>query len=305
MDKIDKSLLENITDLHSLTQSAYNIRKNGEVVARNCTDNIQIVPKQDKPGIDIHIASNLKNQSLHIPVIITEGNLHDLVYNDFYIGDNTEILIVAGCGLHNDTKESSSHQGIHQFFVGKNCLIRYVEKHLAQGNADTQKNLNPTTIIYLGQNSRFIMETTQLAGVNSSERVTEIELDDNATMEVKESILLQNTETSSSTFSVNLNGINSRLNLISRSVSKDNSNLDFISEVYGNNQCFGHIECDAIIVGNGTVSSTPALANLHPDANLSHEAVIGKIAGEQIIKLQTLGMTKEQAEEAIIKGFLK
>ena len=266
---------------------------------------LEIETKQDKPGINITIQDGTKNQSVHIPVIVTESDLNDLVYNDFYIGKDCEILIVAGCGLHNAGDKTNSHAGIHEFWIGENSVVRYVEKHFAQGNKNVDKVLNPTTVLHLGKNSHFVMETSQLGGVTESDRVTEADLDDNAVLEIKEAILTEQDERAGTTFSVDLNGKNSRVHVVSRSVAKDNSFQEFISEINGNNECFGHVECDAIVMGNARVASTPALQNTHPDAALTHEAAIGKIAGEQIIKLQTLGLTKEEAEEAILKGFLK
>ena len=304
MDKLDSELLLKVADLHSVPQGAYNIRKNGELLARNCVEGIEITTKEDKPGIDIHVAENLKGESIHIPVIVTEGDLQDLVYNDFYVGNNAEVLIVAGCGLHNEDNKDNSHTGIHEFWIGENAVVRYVEKHYAQGDTEAEKNLDPTTIVHLAENTHFVMETVQLGGVTHSERVTEADLDDFAVLEVKESILTEGEQDASTTFSVELNGKNSKVNVISRSVAKGNSEQEFISEINGNNESFGHVECDAIVFDNAQVSSTPALRNTHPDAQLTHEAAIGKIAGEQIIKLQTLGLTKEQAEESILKGFL-
>ena len=305
MEKIDDELLIKVADLHSVPQGAYNIRKNGQLVAKKNIEGIEIETKQDKPGINITIQDGTKNQSVHIPVIVTESDLNDLVYNDFYIGKNCEILIVAGCGLHNAGDKTNSHAGIHEFWIGENSVVRYVEKHFAQGNKNVDKVLNPTTVLHLGKNSHFVMETSQLGGVTESDRVTEADLDDNAVLEIKEAILTEQDERAGTTFSVDLNGKNSRVHVVSRSVAKDNSFQEFISEINGNNECFGHVECDAIVMGNARVASTPALQNTHPDAALTHEAAIGKIAGEQIIKLQTLGLTKEEAEEAILKGFLK
>lgn len=305
MEKIDSELLLKVADLHSVQQGAYNIRKNGKLVARQCVDGIEITTKEDKPGIDIRVASSVHGESVHIPVIVTEGDLNDLVYNDFIIKKGAEVLIVAGCGLHNDTQSANSHAGVHEFWVEDDAVVRYVEKHYGEGNADVEKNLNPTTVVHLGRNAHFVMETMQLGGVSHSNRETIAELDDGAILEIKESILTEFDQTASTTFSVELNGENSRVNVISRSVAKGDSYQEFISEINGNNKSFGHVECDAIVFDNATVSSTPALQNTHPDATLTHEAAIGKIAGEQIIKLQTLGLTQEEAENVILKSFLQ
>lgn len=305
MDKIDSELLLKIADLHSVPQGAYNIRKNGELLARQSVAGIEISSKEDKPGIDIRVDAGVKGQSVHIPVIVTESEINDLVYNDFFIGEGAEVLIVAGCGLHNDGEVANSHDGIHEFWIGKNAVVRYVEKHLGEGATGVEKNLNPTTIVHLAENAHFVMETMQLGGVSHSERVTEADLDDNAILDIKESILTTDSQDASTTFSVELNGRDSRVNVTSRSVAKGDSRQEFISEINGNNACFGHVECDAIVFDNGQVASTPALQNTHPDATLTHEAAIGKIAGEQIIKLQTLGLSQEEAEAVILKSFLQ
>ena len=305
MDKIDSELLLKIADLHSVPQGAYNIRKNGKLLARQSVEGIEISTKEDKPGIDIRVAAGVKGQSVHIPVIVTESDLNDLVYNDFFIGDGAEVLIVAGCGLHNDGNVANSHDGIHEFWIGKDAIVRYVEKHLGEGAIEVEKNLNPTTIVHLAENAHFVMETMQLGGVSHSERVTEADLGDNAILDIKESILTTDIQDASTTFSVELNGRGSRVNVTSRSVAKGNSRQEFISEINGNNECFGHVECDAIVFDNGQVASTPALQNTHPDATLTHEAAIGKIAGEQIVKLQTLGLSQEEAEAVILKSFLQ
>lgn len=305
MEKIDKSLLLTVADLHSVPQGAYNIRKNGMLLERKCVPGIEIKTKKRKPGIDILVSPNVKNQSIHIPVIVTQDSVHDLVYNDFKIGKNAEVLIVAGCGLHNTGDKGSSHNGIHKFFLDEGASVRYVEKHFASGKKETKKDLNPTTIIHLAKGAKFVMETMQIGGVSFSNRETKAFLDKDATLEIKESILTEQKQIARTKFDVELNGRNSKVNVVSRSAVKNSSQQEFISNIFGNNACFGHVECDAIISENGKVSSTPALKNFHPDANLSHEAVIGKISGEQLIKLQTLGLSVKQAEDAILKGFLQ
>ena len=304
MEELDKELLLKVADLHEIPQGAYNIRKNGKLLGRNCVRGINITSKEDKPGIDIRVDENIVNQSVHIPVIVTEQDINDLVYNDFYIGKNSQILIVAGCGLHNPGSINNSHNGIHEFFIEEGAIVRYVEKHYAQGNKNVKKVLNPTTIIHLAPNSKFVMETIQIGGVSSSLRETFATLEDNACLEIKESILTEDDETATTKFTVDLNGKNSKVNLISRSIAKGNSSQQFISNINGNNDVKGHVECDAIVVDNGHVTSTPSLKNTNALAELSHEAYIGKIAGEQLIKLQTLGLTKKEAEDAILNAFL-
>ena len=305
MEKIDKELLEQIANLHSVPEGAYNIRKNGEALSRNSTSDIEIIPKKNKSGIDIIVKPNVKNKSVHIPVIITMGGLTDLVYNDFYIGENADVTIVAGCGIHNATDLNSEHNGIHSFHLEKNSKVLYIEKHLGDGNGSGDKILNPVTKIIMKENSDFVMETTQLGGVSSSVRTTKAKLYDNAKLVIKEKILTTEYQTAKTKFDVELMGENSSVDVISRSVAKDNSYQNFYSQVKGKNHCFGHVSCDGILVDNARIDSTPKIICENVNATLVHEAAIGKIAGEQLIKLMTLGLTEQQAEDLIIKGFLK
>lgn len=305
LNKIDKELLEQIASLHDVPQGSYNIRKDGKGIARNSTDDIQIIPKKDKSGIDIIVKAGVKNKSVHIPVIITMGGLNDLVYNDFYIGEDADVLIVAGCGIHNTSEKKSQHDGIHTFHLAKNCKVKYVEKHLGMGNIKSEKVLNPTTIINMEENSFFEMETIQLGGVSFSKRNTKATLEDNAKLVIKEKILTTEKQKASTYFDVILKGKKSSVDVLSRSVAKNNSRQKFVSIVRGKNECFGHVECDGIIVDNAKIESSPRVLAENVNASLVHEAAIGKIAGEQVIKLQTLGLTQEEAEKEIIKGFLR
>lgn len=305
MDIIEQSLLEQIADLHSTPVGAYNIRKNGELAGRNSTENIEIITKTDKSGIDIIIKPNTKNESVHIPVIVTQGGLKDLVYNDFYIGENADVVIVAGCGIHNDTCQSSEHNGIHRFFVGKNAKIKYVEKHYGDGEGTGERILNPQTILELEDGAYAELETVQIKGVDSTERFTKAVIKENATLVIKEKIMTHGNQYAKTSFEVDLNGENSGTNVISRSVARDNSKQYFFSKINGNNKCSGHSECDAIIMDNAVVTAVPEITANNVDAQLIHEAAIGKIAGEQITKLMTLGLTEEEAEAQIINGFLK
>ena len=305
IDKIDKELLSQIADLHSIPEGAYNIRKNGEALSRNSTADIEIIPKKDKSGIDIIVKPNVKNKSVHIPVIITMGGVNDLVYNDFYIGENADVTIVAGCGIHNTTSTKSEHNGIHSFHLDKNCNVVYIEKHLGLGNDKSEKILNPVTKIVMKENSNFVMETTQLSGVSSSVRTTKARLYDNAKLVIKEKIITTASQSAITKFDVQLIGENSSVDVMSRSVAKDNSYQNFYSQVKGKNQCFGHVACDGILVDNARIDSTPKIICENVNATLVHEAAIGKIAGEQLTKLMTLGLTEQEAEDLIIKGFLK
>ena len=306
MDAILKSLLEQVADLHDIPVGAYNIRNNGQSEGRNSTASIQIVPKTDgKSGIDIIVKENTKNESVHIPAIITQAGVNDLVYNDFYIGENADIVIVAGCGVHNSGAEASIHQGIHRFFLSKNAKVKYIEKHVGEGEGTGERIINPQTHIEAGENSYMEMDTVQLKGVDSTNRVSTAKLADGATLVIKEKIMTHGKQTAETSFEVELDGTGSSANLISRSVAKDNSKQVFRSIINGNEQCYGHSECDAIIMDNGVVAAIPEITANHLDATLIHEAAIGKIAGDQLTKLMTLGLTEKEAEQQIIKGFLK
>jgi len=305
MDAIEKNLLAEVADIHSVPEGAYNIRANGKLSGRNTTANINIVTKEDKPGIDIIIAPGTKNQSVHIPVIISESGLKDLVYNDFYIGDDCDVTIVAGCGIHNCGDQESSHDGIHTFHLGKNARIKYIEKHYGEGDGNGENVMNPTTICYLEEGAYMEMETTQIKGIDSTVRNTEAVLDKDSTLIIKEKIMTHGKQYAKTNFKVDLNGEHSSTNVVSRSVAKGESKQEFVSYINGNSECNGHSECDAIIMDNAVVTAQPALVAANIDASLIHEAAIGKIAGEQLIKLMTLGLTEEEAEEQIVNGFLK
>lgn len=305
MDNVQKELLKQIAGLHEIPVGAYNIRTNGKTEARNSTEHIEIVPKEGSDGIVIRIKAGTKNESIHIPVVLSEAGLKETVYNDFYIGDDCDVTIVAGCGIHCGTDDSSEHDGIHSFFIGKNSKVKYVEKHYGSGDGKGQRIMNPETIVEVGENSYMEMDTAQIKGVDSTIRKTTVKLNQNASIKVMERLMTHGEQKAESRFVVDLNGENSGANIISRSVAKDNSYQLFQSVLNGNEKCSGHTECDAIIVGNAKISSIPEITANNSDAALIHEAAIGKIAGEQIIKLMTLGLTEEEAEEQIISGFLK
>lgn len=305
MDNVQKELLKQIAGLHEIPVGAYNIRTNGKTEARNSTEHIEILPKEGSDGIIIKIKAGTKNESIHIPVVLSEAGLKETVYNDFYIGDDCDVTIIAGCGIHCGTDDSSEHDGIHSFFIGKNSKVKYVEKHYGSGDGKGQRIMNPETIVEVGENSYMEMDTAQIKGVDSTIRKTTVKLDKNASVKVMERLMTHGEQRAESRFVVDLNGENSGANIISRSVAKDNSYQLFQSVLNGNEKCSGHTECDAIIVGNAKISSIPEITANNSDAALIHEAAIGKIAGEQIIKLMTLGLTEEEAEEQIISGFLK
>lgn len=308
MDKInqtDSELLEQIADMHGIPQGSFNIRKNGQSIARNSDSDIEIISKTDKSGIDIIVKQGVKNKSVHIPVIITVGNLSDLVYNDFYIGKGADVLIVAGCGIHNETNQKSQHDGIHTFHLEEDCKVKYVEKHLGVGIGSGEKVLNPTTEVYMKSGSEFEMETIQIGGVSYSNRKTKAVLDDNTKLIIKEKIKTDKKQKAITAFDVVLKGKNSSVEVISRSVAKDSSRQKFVSNLHGRNECFGHVECDGIILDKAQIISEPKITAENINATLIHEAAIGKIAGDQLIKLQTLGLSEEEAQNEIIKGFLK
>ncbi|MBE6104947.1 SufD family Fe-S cluster assembly protein [Anaerovibrio lipolyticus] len=305
LDNIQKQLLREVADLYKMPKGAYNIRANGEKAARNTTENIDIVTKEDKPGIDIIIKDGTKNESVHIPVVLSESGIKETVYNDFYIGEDCDVVIVAGCGISNCGSHDSEHDGVHRFFVGKNSKIRYVEKHYGEGDGSGKRILNPVTEVYQKENSFVDMEMVQIKGVDSTHRVTKAELAEGATMIVHERLMTHGEQKATSVYEVELNGEGSSTDVISRSVAKDNSEQIFEAAIIGNTVCNGHAECDAIIMDNAHVVAVPKLDARNVDAALIHEAAIGKIAGEQLIKLMSLGLTEAEAEEQIIGGFLR
>ena len=305
MDQIKKNLLMQVADLHTVPEGAYNIRENGSAAGRKTTANIDIVSKTDKPGIDIIIKAGTKNESVHIPVIISESGLKDMVYNDFYIGEGADVTIIAGCGIHNCGDQDSAHDGIHSFHVAKDARVRYVERHYGEEEGLGENTMNPTTIIEIDEGGYLEMETTQIKGIDSTIRNTSAVLGKDATLIVKEKIMTHGKQHAETVFNVDLNGEGSSTNVISRSVAKDNSTQTFLSKINGNSECYGHTECDAIIMDNASVRAIPEITANDINASLIHEAAIGKIAGEQIIKLMTLGLTEQEAEEQIVNGFLK
>ncbi len=305
MNNIDRDMLQAVADLHGTPQGAYNIRKNGEGIERRSTENILIDPKTDKPGIDIKIKPGTRNESVHIPVIITQTGVDDLTYNDFYIGDDCDVVIVAGCGIHNSGSEKSEHDGIHRFFIGKNARIRYVEKHYGQGDGTGERVLNPQTEVYMDEGSFCEMETVQIKGVDSTKRNTVAKLQRGARLVILEKLMTHGSQIAHSDMVIELNGNDASAQIISRSVAKDNSEQVFYPRAVGNAPCKAHVQCDSIIMGDAKIRSIPEIAANHCEANIVHEAAIGRINNDQLLKLQTLGKTEEEAEEIIINCFLK
>ena len=305
MDKIQQTLLKEVAGLHEVPEGAYSLRINGKLHGKNSSENIEIVKKEDKAGIDIYIKAGTKNESLHIPVILSQTGIKELVYNDFHIGEDCDVTIVAGCGIHNGGADDSEHSGVHSFFVAKNAKVKYVEKHYGQGDGNGKNIMNPETYVELAENAYLEMETTQIKGVDSTRRSTKAKLSKNATLVVYEKVMTHGEQFAETEFDVELNGEGSGTHVVSRSVARDRSAQKFVSRVKGNAKCSGHTECDAIIMDGATVIAIPEIMAVDPDASLIHEAAIGKIAGEQLIKLMTLGLTEKEAEEEIINGFLK
>ena len=304
IDEIQKRLLKEVADLDSLPIGAYNIRANGAPAGRNTTAHINIVTKTDKPGIDIIIAPGTKNESVHIPVVVSQTGLKDLVYNDFYIGENADVVIIAGCGIHCAGAEETSHDGIHTFHVGKNANVRYEEKHYGEGNGTGARVLNPVTNIFVGENSVFTLDTAQIKGVDSTVRETNVELGKDAKLYVTERLMTDGDQKAESNIEVQLNGEDSSAQIVSRSVGKGNSVQTFHPNAIGNSKCQAHIQCDSIIMDHAEVGSIPEIRAKNIDAAIIHEAAIGRINDEQLLKLRTLGLTEEEAEEVIIQNFL-
>ena len=304
MNNTDKELLKEISESFN-EQEVYNIRKNGKSIERKVNSYINIVTKEDKSGIDIYVKENTLFGIVHIPVIITESGLTDVVYNDFHIGKNANVIIFAGCGIHNDLHKTSEHDGIHRFYLEEGSKVKYVEKHYGEGKGTGKKILNPTTEIYMKKSSTMTMDSVQIKGVDNTLRITKAKLDDDTTLEISEKILTTGKQTAKTEFIVNLNGENASVHVTSRSVAEGSSYQEFISNITGNTKCYAHVECDAIIKEEGKVKAIPEIYAKNIDANLIHDAAIGKIEGAELQTLMTLGLNESEAEEVIIKGFLK
>lgn len=305
MNDTTKALMKLVTGLDELPEGAYNVREDSKSVARQSSENIDIVSKTDKSGIDIIVKPNTPSEYVYIPALVSCGGITDLVYNDFFIGENADVTVVAGCGVSTgDSCDGSEHNGIHRFFLGKDSRVKYVEKHIGVGAGTGKRVINPETVVEQEEGSFMLMETTQIKGVDSTERITKAILKENATLVIKEKLMTHGQQTAVSKFEVDMNGKDSSVNLISRSVAREHSKQTFISKITGNTQCMGHSECDAIIMDHGVVSAIPQITANSLDATLIHEAAIGKIAGDQMTKLMTLGLTEGEAEAKIIEGFL-
>ncbi|MBQ3880836.1 MAG: SufD family Fe-S cluster assembly protein [Oscillospiraceae bacterium] len=305
LDEIQKRLLREVADLHEIPEGAYNIRSNSQSAGRQSTANIEIVSKTDVSGLEIHIKPGTKNESVHIPVVMTQSGLKELVYNDFFIGEDADVVIVAGCGIDNCGPQDSEHDGIHRFYVGKNAKVKYVEKHYGSGTGTGKRILNPGTEVYQEEGSTVEMEMVQIKGVDDTVRTTTAKLAADAKLVVRERLMTHGSQRAISTYVVSLDGAGASADVVSRSVAREDSYQKFDAKIIGNAPCHGHTECDSIIMENGRILAVPGLEANDLDAALVHEAAIGKIAGDQIVKLMTLGLTEAEAEEQIINGFLQ
>ena len=305
MDEIQRRLLLEVADLHDVPQGAYNLRANGKSVGRSSSANIEITSKEDGSGIDIRIKPGTKNESVHIPVVMSESGLKETVYNDFYIGEGADVVIVAGCGIDNCGSQDSQHDGVHRFFVGENAKVKYVEKHYGPGEGNGQRILNPVTEVTMEKGSSMEMEMVQIKGVDSTSRTTKANLKADASLVVRERLMTHGQQYAYSEYEVSLDGDNASADVVSRGVAKDKSYQKLDLRIVGNAACHGHTECDSIIMDEGRILAVPSLEANNVDAMLVHEAAIGKIAGDQLIKLMTLGLTEKEAEEQIVNGFLK
>ena len=303
-NEIDRELLEKIADMLGKPVGAFNIRKDSGCDGRQSTEHIEITSKEDKPGIDIRVKDGTVGETCHIPVIITKPGIEEMVYNDFYIGENCDVEIVAGCGIHNGGEEESRHDGIHTFYIGKNCRVHYIEKHYGEGNGRGGRVMHPTTVAHVGEGSCLYMDTAQIRGIDSTKRVTQIVCAADAETVITERLMTHGDQVAESDMEIVLDGEDSKGRVISRSVAQDQSSQVFYPRMVGNAQCFGHVQCDSIIMGEAKIKSIPAITANCTEAQLVHEAAIGKIAGDQLLKLETLGLTEEEAEDCILKGFL-
>ena len=305
MDKTTEGLLAEIADLHGIPTGAYNIRENSRSIGRSSTANIEIIPREAGDGITVRILPGTRNESLHIPVVISKVGVSESVINDFYIGEGADVTIIAGCGIHNCGTGLSQHDGVHTFYVGKNAHVRYVEKHYGEGDGSAGRVMNPTTVVHIEEGGSMEIETTQIKGIDSTKRTTRADLAAGASINIREKIMTHGVQQAETDFSVDMNGEGCSANVVSRSVAKEHSGQIFRSRMNGNAACHGHTECDAILMDDGHVTAIPELTANCIDASLIHEAAIGKIAGEQLIKLMTLGLSEAEAEEQSVSGFLK
>ena len=304
MNNITETMLKEISNWNGSFKGAYKIRENGCSVGRQSSENIKIDSKTDQPGLDIHILPGTKGETVSIPACVTHGDVDDLVYNDFYVGEGADVIIVAGCGVHTETGEPARHNGIHRFFLAPNSHVKYVEKHIGTGKGFGIRTIDPVTEVFLEENAVLEMDTAQIGGVDRTTRKTKATVAAGGKLLIRERILTEKEQTADTEFEVELNGEDSSADIVSRSVARDASRQSYVSTIVGNAPCSGHSECDAIIDGTAVVDAAPKLWAHNADAALIHEAAIGKIAGEQILKLRTLGLTEEEAEKKIIEGFL-
>ncbi len=300
---LDKKLLKEVADLHEMPPGAFNIRKDGQGLEKRSLPGIEIIPKKDKPGIDIVVAAG-KTGTVHIPVILTSTDLKDLVYNTIEIGEGADVTLVAGCGIHNPGSGTSQHDGVHEINVRKNARLRYVEKHFGEGQGAGKRVLNPKTVLLVAEKASAELELVQIRGVDNTTRVTEATVEAGGQLVMFERLLTDDEQYAESNMVVKLVGEASSARIVSRSVAQGASRQIFKPQLIATALARGHVECDSIIMDRAVVRSIPEIWAEHAGAELVHEAAIGKIAGEQLLKLMALGLTPEEAEEKIISGFL-
>lgn len=306
MDSVEKILLDMVDYDESNRRGAINIRKDGKKVERKNTEFVTIESKTGEfDGLDVYVKADAKDAEVHMPVILTVPGLIDRVYNDIYVGDGAEVTIIAGCGLHNDGCSNAKHEGTHRLHIGKNAKVRYIEKHFGFGEGTGERIINPRMTIELGENSKLEIDSSQIKGIDSTVRQTLADLSAGSKLIVSEKIMTHGKQHAETDFRVNLDGEDSISRITSRSFVTEESSQRFISHMIGNNKCRGRVECDAMLKDNGKVTSIPEITANHLDAYLVHEATVGRIAGDQLKKLMSLGLTEKEAEEEIIKGFLK
>ena len=304
LDEITEKILKQIDEAGFQQKGAFNLRHNGIALCHGDSEHIKIRKKEDKPGIDVYIDGETKGEQVHIPVVVDASGMTDIVYNDFYIADGADVTIIAGCGIHNSGCNESRHDGIHSFHVGKNANVRYEEKHYGEGEGTGARVLNPVTRIYMEEDSMFTLDTAQIKGVDSTVRETDVHMGAGSKLYVLERLMTHDQQTAESNMEVDLDGEGSSAQIVSRSVAKGTSRQVFHPKAVGNTKCHAHIQCDSIIMDHAEVSSIPEINARHLDAAIIHEAAIGRINNEQLIKLRTLGMTEEEAEGVIIENFL-
>lgn len=305
IDQVTQGVLKQIDDSGFKQEGAYNLRYNGYALCHGDSEHIKIKKREDgNSGINVYISGQTQGEEVHIPVVLSTSGMKDVVYNDFYVEEGARVTIVAGCGIHNAGCNESRHDGIHTFHVGRGAEVTYTEKHYGEGEGTGARVLNPVTKVILEENAIFTLDTAQIKGVDSTVRETEVEMGAGARLFVTERLMTHDKQTAVSNMDVCLNGEGSSAQIVSRSVAKGESVQTFHPRAIGNAGCHAHIQCDSIIMEKARVSSIPEINANHIDAAIIHEAAIGRINSDQIMKLRTLGLSQEEAESVIVEAFL-